>query len=160
VVLSWHAEDATSGVASVVGAVDGALVESGRAVALYQLPLGMHGFAVTATDVAGNVTSQSLTFATTTSLRDIAQLLDRFRATNRLSLSAYTTLSAQLAKARKAEANGNDAKAVRELGKFLTMVGDGRVTDADVRATSERDSRAVIDSINGVEVLPQAVNAR
>jgi len=160
VVLSWHAEDATSGVASVVGALDGSLIESGRVVALYQLPLGTHGFAVTATDVAGNVTSQSLTFATTTSLRDIAQLLDRFRATNRLSLAAYKALSDQLAKARKAEASGNDTRAVRELRKFLTMVGDGRVTDADVRSTLERDTRAVIDSINGVTALPRAVNAR
>jgi cytochrome c len=160
VVLSWHAEDATSGVASVTGALDGSTIESDRVVPLYQLPLGVHGFAVTATDVAGNVTSQSLSFATTTSLRDIAQLLDRFRATNRLSLSAYKTLSDQLAKARKAEAAGNDSKAVKELRKFLQLARDGRVTDRDVRSVLGRDGQAVIDSIEGVAVLPQAVNAR
>jgi hypothetical protein len=159
-VLSWHAEDATSGVASVTGALNGSVVESGRVVALYQLPLGVHGLAVTATDVAGNVTTQTLTFATTTSLRDMSQLLDRFRATNRLSRSAHKALSEQLAKVRKAEASGNDAKALRELRKFLSMVRDGRVTDRDVRSVLERDSRAVIDSIEGVTILPQAVNAR
>jgi hypothetical protein len=68
-------------------------------VALYQLPLGTHGFAVTATDTAGNVSTQSLTFATTTSLRDIRHVL-------------------------------------------------------------ERDARAVIDSLEGTAVLPQAVSGR
>jgi cytochrome c len=161
VVLSWHAEDATSGVASVTGALDGETVTSGRALALYQLPLGTHGFAVTATDAAGNVTTQSLTFATTTSTRDLSQLLTRFRATNRLSLSAYNQLKTLLTKIRNAEANGNDTKAVRFLGTFITLVTDETfVGDADVRTVLERDARAVIDSINGVAVLPQAVNAR
>jgi glucose/arabinose dehydrogenase len=161
VVLSWHAEDATSGVASVVGAIDGEAITSGRVVALYQLPLGTHGFAVTATDTAGNVTTQSLTFATTTSLRDVDQLLDRFRATNRLSLSAYQQLSSLLTKARKAEANGNDTKAVRFLGTFIQLaIDDTLVGDPDVSSVLERDVQAVIDSIEGVAVLPQAVNAR
>ena len=43
VVLSWHAEDATSGLSTVTGALDGEAVTSGRAVALYQLPLGTTG---------------------------------------------------------------------------------------------------------------------
>ena len=161
VVLSWHAEDATSGVGSVTGALNGELITSGRTTALYQLPLGTHRFAVSATDVAGNVTTQSLSFATTTSMRDMGQLLDRFRATNRLSLSAYNALKKQLDKARKAEANGNDTKAVRELEKFVTMATDvTKVTDSDVRAVLERDGDAVISSIEGVAVLPQAVNGR
>ncbi|HWM04707.1 MAG TPA: ThuA domain-containing protein [Actinophytocola sp.] len=160
-VLSWHAEDATSGVASVTGALNGEAVTSGRPVALYQLPLGTHGFAVTATDVAGNTTSQSLSFATTTSLRDIDQLLDRFRATNRLSLAAYNQLSKQLTKARKAEASGNDGKAVRELNRFVQLATDAqRVPDGDVRSVLERDGLAVVNSIERFAVLPHAVNAR
>jgi cytochrome c len=161
VVLSWHAEDATSGLSTVSGALDGSAVTSGRAVALYQLPLGNHGFAVTATDKAGNTTSQSLSFTTTTSMRDVGQLVDRFRATNRLSLSAYTQLSSVLTKARKAEANGNDRKAVRYLGTFVTLaVDDTLVGDADVRSVLGRDGNAVIDSLTGVAKLPRAVNAR
>ncbi|HEX6358437.1 ThuA domain-containing protein [Actinophytocola sp.] len=160
VVLSWHAEDATSGVASVTGALDGSTVQPNRVVALYQLPLGDHTFVVSALDVAGNVTTQTLTFTTTTSLRDMGQLLDRFRATNRLSQSAYDVLSRQLDKARRAEASGNKSKAVLELGRFGVFVRDGRVPDADVRSVLDRDARAVIDSIQGVAMLPQAVNAR
>jgi PKD repeat protein len=161
VVLSWHAEDATSGLSGVTGALDGEAVTSGRTVGLYQLPLGNHGFAVTATDTAGNTTSQALSFATTTSLRDVGQLVDRFRATNRLSLSAHRQLSSILTKARKAEANGNDGKAVRFLGTFVTLATDATlVGDADVRSVLRRDGEAVIGSIEGVAVLPQAVNAR
>jgi 1-deoxy-D-xylulose 5-phosphate reductoisomerase len=94
-------------------------------------------------------------------MRDMGQLLDRFRATNRLSLSAYNALKQQLDKARKAEANGNDTKAVRELERFVTLATDvTKVTDADVRAVLERDGDAVISSIEGVAVLPQAVNGR
>jgi glucose/arabinose dehydrogenase len=160
VVISWQASDATSGVGSVVGTLDGQPVESGRNVALYQLPLGFHALSVTATDRAGNRTEQMLTFATTTSMRDIGQLLDRFRATNRLSLSAHTALSSQLAKARKAEANGNDAKAVRELRTFVTLANDTtRVPDADIRRVLDRDARAVIDSLEGLALLPVATNA-
>jgi glucose/arabinose dehydrogenase len=160
-VLSWHAEDATSGLATVTGALDGETITSGRPFALYQLPLGTHGFAVSATDVAGNTTSQAMTFMTTTSMRDIGQLLDRFRATNRLSQSAHKQLSSLLTKARKAEANGNDKKAVRYLGTFVQLATDDTlVGDADVRTVLERDANAVIDSIQGVAVLPQAVNAR
>jgi len=150
VVLSWHAEDATSGLSTVTGALDGAAVTSGRAVALYQLPLGNHGFAVSATDKAGNTTSQSMSFMTTTSLRDVGQLVDRFRATNRLSLSAYKQLSSLLTKARKASANGNDTKAARYLGTFVTLaIDDTLVGDADVRSVLERDGNTVIASLRG-----------
>ena len=160
VVLSWHAEDATSGLSTVTGALDGAAVTSGRTVALYQLPLGTHGFAVTATDEAGNITSQSLSFATTTSMRDVGQLLDRFRATNRLSLSAYKQLSSiahqgPQGRGERQRQQGGALPAARSctLARDDTLVGD-----ADVRSVLERDGDAVIDSINGVAVLPQAVN--
>ncbi len=100
---------------------------------------------MSATDKAGNTTSQSMSFMTTTSSRDVGQLLDRFRATNRLSLSAYKQLSSLLTKARKAEANGNDRKAARYLGTFVTLaMDDTLVGDADVRSVLERDGNVVI----------------
>ncbi|HEV2779295.1 MAG TPA: ThuA domain-containing protein [Actinophytocola sp.] len=156
-VISWQAEDATSGLSSVAGTLNGAAISSGQVVPLHQLPLGFQALLVTATDRAGNRTEQSVTFATTTSMRDIDQLLDRFRASNRLSLSAHVALSAQLAKARKAEAAGNDVRAVRELRRFTELVNEpGRVPDAGVRSVLDRDARAVIDSIEGVAMLPEA----
>ncbi|MET0131973.1 MAG: ThuA domain-containing protein [Kibdelosporangium sp.] len=150
VVVNWHAEDATSGIASVAGTLDTAPVESGRVTSLYQLPLGVHTLTVVAKDKAGNSTEQRLTFATTTSLRDLDQLVTRFRATNRLSLTAAASLSSALSKARKAEANGEDGKAVKQLQKFVQVANDPAVvTDPDVRSTLVRDARAVIGSIEG-----------
>ncbi|OZM72043.1 glucose dehydrogenase [Amycolatopsis antarctica] len=158
-VVSWQAGDATSGLASESASMNGAAIESGRLVPLHQLPLGLHSLTVSATDVAGNTAEQTVSFATTTSLRDIGQLVDRFRATSRLSLAAHGELAGVLAKARNAEAKGQDAKAVRELRTFAERAGDASlVTDAGVRATLARDAGAVADSIEGVAVLA-AVNA-
>ncbi|CAM3893725.1 ThuA domain-containing protein [Kibdelosporangium persicum] len=157
VVVKWHAEDATSGIASVTGSLDSTPIQSGQVTSLYQLPLGVHNLSVTALDKAGNRTEQKLTFATTTSLRDIDQLITRFRATNRLSLSASVTLSGQIAKARKAEAAGDDAKAVKQLRKFVELANDPvKVTDEDVRTTLVRDANAVIGSLEGGPALRRA----
>ena len=149
-VLTWHAEDATSGLRTVAATLDGETVLNGRPTALYQLPLGQHAFTVSATDVAGNVQSQTVSFTTTTSLRDVSQLLDRFRATNRLTLSQYRQLDSLMTKIRRAEANGNDTRTVRLLGTFVLLVTDGTfIGDADIRTVLERDAQAVIDSIEG-----------
>ncbi|WP_020666603.1 ThuA domain-containing protein [Amycolatopsis nigrescens] len=159
-VVSWRAEDATSGVREVSAALNGSGLASGTVVPLHQLPLGLHTLAVTATDKAGNHAEQSLSFASATSLRDIDQLVDRFRASNRLSLSSYVALSGQLAKARKADAKGQDVKTVRELRAFRALAVE--VSDAGVRDTLTRDADAVIASIEGTAgtaVLVRAVNA-
>ncbi|MFC5290538.1 ThuA domain-containing protein [Actinokineospora guangxiensis] len=143
-VVSWTGEDETSGLRSVTGRLDGKALTSGALVALHTLALGTHELVVTAVDKAGNRTVSRLPFATTTSLRDIGQLLDRFKATNRLSAANYNQLSKQLAKVRKAEAAGNDNKAVKELDKFKGLLP--KVTDQAVRAVLSRDA----DHVRGV----------
>ncbi|APU16158.1 ThuA domain-containing protein [Actinoalloteichus fjordicus] len=149
-VLSWHAEDATSGIDSVVGTLNSTELASGEYVPLHRLSLGIQELSVTATDRAGNTTEQSVSFATTTSTRDISQLIDRFRATNRLSLTATTQLRTQLTTARLAEAGGDDFATIAELQTLQTLVGDtSLVTAGDVRSTLDRDIQAVIDAIEG-----------
>ncbi|MBB5906356.1 ThuA domain-containing protein [Actinoalloteichus hymeniacidonis] len=158
--LSWEAGDSTSGLESVVGTLNGETVKSGSLIPLYQLPFGTHEVAVSAVDRAGNSTDQTVTFATTTSLRDVGQLVDRFRATNRLSLYAHRDLVEQLTVARLAEAVGDDLGAIDGLRAFAELAGDAElVSDADVRNVLVRDAEAVIASIEGVEVLATAVNA-
>ncbi|MEU6643905.1 ThuA domain-containing protein [Saccharomonospora sp. NPDC046836] len=153
-VVTWLASDATSGLAEQSATLNGQLISSGSTVPLHTLPLGLHSLTVTATDVAGNVAEQSVAFASTTSLRDIDQLIERFRSSNRLSLSDYVTLSSQLAKARKAEAGGNDVKAVKELRKFVDRAQ--RVPDNGVRDTLVRDAEAVLAHIEGGAPLAAA----
>ncbi len=159
-VLSWHAEDETSGIDSVSGTLNGEAVLSGRVLPLYQLALGTHTLSVSATDNAGNTAEQSLVFATTTSLRDVGQLVDRFRLTNRLSLSGHAALAGQLTAARIAEATGDELGAINELREFVALAGDAElVRDAEVRSVLVRDAEAIIASIEGVAVLDMAVNA-
>ncbi|MBK1786272.1 ThuA domain-containing protein [Prauserella cavernicola] len=146
-VVSWLAGDETSGLASQTATLNDEPIASGTTVPLHELPLGLHSLTVSATDVAGNTAEQSVTFASTTSLRDIGQLVDRFRASNRLTLTDHVALSGQLSKARKAEANGNDVKAIKELRKFIDQAE--AVPDNKVRDTLVRDAEAVIGHIEG-----------
>ena len=60
---------------------------------MYELPLGLHELTVTATDKAGNKTTSTVRFFVTTSFRDMQNLLDRFKATGRLSAKAHKQLT-------------------------------------------------------------------
>ncbi|GAA2109825.1 hypothetical protein GCM10009780_64570 [Actinomadura alba] len=146
--ITWQATDATSGIASVGGTLDDKAILSGTLQALYELPLGRHRLAVTATDKAGNTTQIGVEFFTATSLRDIANLIDRFRATGRLTQANATALQNQLTKARKLEAKGDDSKAIKELEKFKQLVNT-IVGDTEVKDTLIRDTNAMIVRLGG-----------
>jgi cytochrome c len=148
--ISWQAVDSTSGVKTVTGTLDGQAYRSGTLQALYELSLGTHSLSVTAVDRAGNQTVQTVTFGIDTSTRDIANLVDRFRAVGWLSQAGANKLQAQLTKARKAEASGNDAKTVRELQKFRSLATDpSTVPVAEVRQVLARDTDALIARLSG-----------
>ena len=148
--VSWQAVDPTSGIASTVGTLDGESYRSGTLQALYELPLGLHELTVTATDRAGNSTTSTVRFFVTTSFRDMQNLLDRFKATGRLSTAAHRQLANKLDAARASEAAGNDKRAVQQLTAFRALANDAaRVTDADVRATLVRDADAMIVRLGG-----------
>ncbi|QIZ07197.1 DNRLRE domain-containing protein [Priestia megaterium] len=53
-------------------------VQQGTTIPLYTLPLGSHRYTVTASDIAGNVSSQTITFQTTTSTSILQELVNRF----------------------------------------------------------------------------------
>ncbi|MFC5450084.1 OmpL47-type beta-barrel domain-containing protein [Paenibacillus aestuarii] len=53
-------------------------VQPGATISLYSLPLGSHAFIVSASDKAGNMSSQTLLFQTTTSIQSIQALITRF----------------------------------------------------------------------------------
>ena len=77
-------------------------------------------------------------------------LLDRFKATGRLSAKAHRQLSAKLDAARASEAAGKDERAVQQLAAFKALAGDvALVTDTDVRDTLVRDADAMIVRLGG-----------
>jgi hypothetical protein len=147
---SWQAVDPTSGIETTTGTLNGRPYTSGSLQALYELPLGLHELTVTATDKADNTTSTTVRFFVTTSFRDMQNLLDRFKATGRLSTKAHRQLSTRLDAVRAAEAAGEDERAVRQLTTFKKLVNDAAlVTDADVRDTLLRDADAMTERLGG-----------
>lgn len=53
-------------------------VQQGATISLYTLPLGSNTFIVTASDMAGNTSSQTVLFQTTTSIQSMQDLVTRF----------------------------------------------------------------------------------
>jgi hypothetical protein len=53
-------------------------VQQGETIPLYTLPLGSHTLIVTASDMAGNIGSQTITFQTTASIQSLQALVARF----------------------------------------------------------------------------------
>ncbi|MEV4760295.1 ThuA domain-containing protein [Micromonospora sp. NPDC049559] len=148
--VSWQAADTTSGIASTVGTLDGRAYANGTLQAMYELPLGLHELTVTATDKAGNRTTSSVRFFVTTSFRDMQNLLDRFKATGRLSANAHKQLSAKLSDARLAEAKGKDEQAIKHLNAFRALASDARlIGEAEVRDTLVRDADAMVVRLGG-----------
>ncbi|MFE9184519.1 ThuA domain-containing protein [Micromonospora haikouensis] len=148
--ISWQAVDPTSGVKTMSGKLDGKTYASGTLQPMYELPLGLHELVVTATDKAGNSTSSTVRFYVTTSFRDMQNLLDRFKATGRLSNVAHRKLSNKLDAVRASEAEGNDKRAVQQLTAFKALATDAAlVTDTDVRDVLVRDADAMIVRLGG-----------
>ncbi|MFI6758646.1 ThuA domain-containing protein [Micromonospora sp. NPDC050417] len=148
--VSWQAVDPTSGLEATIGTLDGQPYQNNTLQALYDLPLGLHELTVTATDRAGNQTTSSVRFFVTTSFRDMQNLIDRFKATNRLSVKAHKQLTNKLTAVRESEAAGNDKRAVQQLTAFKALVADtALVTDADVRGVLTRDADAMIVRLGG-----------
>ncbi|WP_194821773.1 ThuA domain-containing protein [Micromonospora sp. S-DT3-3-22] len=148
--ISWQAVDPTSGIKTTSGVLDGRAYASGTLQALYELPLGLHELTVTATDKAGNSTTSTVRFFVTTSFRDMQNLLDRFKATGRLTTKAHRQLSNKLDAVRASEAAGNDKRAVQQLTAFKALATDPAVvTDTDVRDVLVRDADAMIVRLGG-----------
>ncbi|GAB2627920.1 hypothetical protein Aab01nite_81650 [Paractinoplanes abujensis] len=148
--ISWQAVDPSSGIQSTSATLNGQAYTNGALLAMYELPLGLHDLTAVAVDKAGNRTTTTVQFFVATSFRDMQNLLDRFKATSRLSTQAHKDLSKKLEAVRKAEADGKDDKAIKELNAFKTLVKDPKlVTDTDVRDTLVRDADAMIVRLGG-----------
>jgi PKD repeat protein len=142
--VSWTTTDATSGVASTSATLDGETITSGSEIRLWELELGEHALVVEATDEAGNVTEEGVTFTVETSLEDLAALVDRFRGDGRMSKGAAIALQRQIDRAEKAVASGDTAEAVDALEQFVKLVGIHVEDGSEVAALLERDARALI----------------
>ncbi|MBB3125368.1 hypothetical protein FHS19_000022 [Paenibacillus rhizosphaerae] len=73
-------QDNLSGVDSTktVVLLDGNNVQQGEAIPLYELQLGPHAYMITASDLAGNISSHSVTFETSTSIQSLQDMISSF----------------------------------------------------------------------------------
>jgi regulation of enolase protein 1 (concanavalin A-like superfamily) len=148
--VTFQAVDPTSGIQATIGMLDGKPYNTGTLQAMYELTLGLHELIVTATDKAGNQTTTDVRFFVTTSFRDMQNLLDRFKATSRLSNASHKQLSAKLTSARLAEASGNDNKAIKDLTALRVLASNAAlVPEAEVRDVLVRDTDAMIVRLGG-----------
>lgn len=72
--------DSSSGVdgSKTVVTLDGQNLQQGVAIPLYTLKLDTHTLTITASDVAGNVQNQTVTFRTTANMESLKDLVERF----------------------------------------------------------------------------------
>ncbi len=132
---SFAGTDAVSGLASVTGTLDGAPLASGATVQLWTLAVGQRTLVATATDNAGRQGTATTAFTVTTSLADLAAILDHYDGAGVLTSGGESRLRLHLdAAVRHADAGRNES-AVRSLGQFLSTARSATfVTDAGARA--------------------------
>jgi hypothetical protein len=137
--LSFSAADTGAGLASgsPSATLDGAAVSNGDTIQLLTLMLGPHTFRVTASDNAGNATTQDVVFRVTASIDSL------IAAQGEIAPNVSRPLIAKLQDAKQALAAGDVSGARSELAGFKAQVsartGNGitpacaqvLVTDAD-----------------------------
>ena len=147
--IRFSATDGTSGVASVTAKIDGEPVADGQVIALHDLALGEHTLVVTATDVAGNAVTQSLTFTVDTSFADLANLLDRFEAEGSLSAKRAGQMRKTLERAVWFADRGMAAESAEQLANFAEWAADPeKVPDPHAREVLVRDAEALIERLS------------
>jgi FIMAH domain-containing protein len=99
---------------------------------------------VTAKDKAGNATTKTVGFSTSTSYADVRALVTAFRAANRLDRGRATALQTTLLVAERAR---NDADERKALKGFRDIAGT--VRDAEVRSVLRRDAQVLIERAGG-----------
>ncbi|MEU1885412.1 hypothetical protein ABZ491_08010 [Micromonospora rifamycinica] len=148
VTVDWTVTDggAGPGINPDSALLDGKRVARGATVALSGLPLGGHTLVVTAKDKAGNTTTRSVAFTTTTSFADLRALVDGYRAAGTVSAGNADKLTTSLGRADAAASAGQPAAAVGHLTAFVDQAGALNAVGA--RTLLVRDARALIDQLD------------
>jgi hypothetical protein len=123
--MSFSAADAGSGltVGTPAGALDGMPVTNGQSVSMLTLSLGTHTLALSATDVARNSRSQSVSFTIIATLDSLIASVKVFAGQNAIDDS--TTLNSLLKKlndAKQAIERGKNTAARDKLQEFIDQI--------------------------------------
>ena len=149
---SFSAADAASGLAAGMptAALDGRAVANGRSISLLTLALGTHSFAVSATDVAGNSRSQTVTFGVIATVDSLIASVNVFAGQKKIDDPAVVKrLLAILNDAKQAVQRGNRAAAIVKLQDFIVQVNaqSGRHITPDAAQILVADAQYVMRTL-------------
>ena len=121
--IRFAAVDAGSGLAAdPIGGLDGTLVSNGQAVSLLTLPLGRHHLSVSARDLAGHATKQSVTFEVVATVDSLIAAVHALTAGGSIDANTAGAVLAKLDEAQQALARGSVTVAERKLQEFINQV--------------------------------------
>ncbi|WP_081417500.1 pectinesterase family protein [Paenibacillus sp. Soil522] len=98
-------------------------IQQGETIQLFTLPLGTHTFMVTSSDLAGNTSSRSVLFHTTTSIQSMQALVTHFTNVRWIDNAGIAASLQSMLKANELEAFVNFVKA--ESGKQISSQAAG-----------------------------------
>jgi hypothetical protein len=148
--LDFGADDAISGVESVVADLDGEPVVDDQVIDLFTLALGDHTLTVTATDYAGNSATASVTFTVIATIQ--STIADTQRAYDEGWIDNHGILNSLLRKLNNAQAAldlGDVEEAIDLLGAYINELEaqSGKHITAEAAALLIADAQWVIDHL-------------
>jgi regulation of enolase protein 1 (concanavalin A-like superfamily) len=153
VTLGATVTDAGSGVGSTALTLDGKELAAGTKLTLYEVSLGWHEVAASATDKAGNTTRTVVAFNVTTSHQDVRAIIDGFRDRGDLDAKTAGQLEDRIQLASDMAERGNDQAAIVQLQNFVKEVAKpGAVQSAQVRTVLTRDAQSLIAALTALPV--------
>jgi cytochrome c len=119
--VTFSTRDDVSGLVAggVSAALDAQVTSNGDTIALLGLPLGMHTATVSAVDIAGNGTQQSITFTVIATIDSLIAAVNAYGAQGQIDATTRKTLLAKLNDAKAAQDRGNTTAARGSLRDFI-----------------------------------------
>ena len=141
--VAWTATDATSGVRAVRATLDGEAVEAGE-WAMWTLSTGRHVLTVTATDTAGNSSSETVVFTVRATGKSLTKVVGALAEDGDLGPKLANKLLQLDKDATKAERSGDRRAAKKELKQLRKLVRtkvEGELRAALLAQVKERLAR-------------------
>ncbi len=142
--LDFTATDDIAGIGKIEATLDGTVVTNGQVIDLLTLPLGTHTFTVTATDKAGNASTQSVEFNVTATIESLMATLNRFYQDGSLkNKGVYTSLMQLLQIAAKSTKPEITSATLNHFAQ-LVKIHSGRLIKVDAANLLITDTQWVI----------------
>lgn len=142
--LDFTATDDIAGVGKIEAALDGTAVTNGQVIDLLTLSLGAHTLTVTATDKAGNASTQSVEFNVTATVESLMKALDRFYQDGSIKNKGVYTSLKQLLEAAAKSTKPEYTSSLLNTFVQLVKIHSGRLIKPEAASLLITDAQFVI----------------